>query len=52
LNDLARQFDDGRIYDRDVPDLTAALNAVLQAYRRRPYVRAGTRAGFPGDAPG
>jgi len=37
LHDLARQLDDGRVYDRDLPDLAGALDAVLQSYRRRPY---------------
>jgi hypothetical protein len=39
LHDLARQLDDGRVYDRDLADLSVALNAVLDAYRRRPHVR-------------
>src|SRR5215218_116310 len=38
LHDLARQLDDGRVYDRDLADLSVALNAVLDAYRRRPHV--------------
>jgi hypothetical protein len=42
LQELARQLDDGRVYDRDIPGLTEALNAVLEAYSRHPYVR--TRA--------
>ena len=44
LQELARQFDDGRIYDRDIPGLAEALNAVLEAYGRRPHVRARARA--------
>ena len=39
LGELAHQLDDGRVYDRDLPELTAALSAVLAAYSRRPYVR-------------
>jgi hypothetical protein len=42
LHDLGRQLDDGRIYDRDLPDLAEALTAVLEAYHRRPSVRART----------
>jgi hypothetical protein len=41
LHDLARQLDDGRIYDRDLLDLADALGAVLDAYNRRPHVRSG-----------
>ncbi|MCU1615830.1 MAG: hypothetical protein JWO98_3370 [Frankiales bacterium] len=40
LQELARQLGDGRIYDRDIPDLTQSLDAVLQAFSRRPGVRA------------
>jgi hypothetical protein len=40
LQELARQLGDGRIYDRDIPELTVALDAVLQAFRRHPGVRA------------
>lgn len=39
LLELARQHDDGRIYDRDLPELAAALKAALVAYGRRPHVR-------------
>ena len=42
LDELARQVDDGRIYDRDLLDLSDALGVVLEAYRRRPYVRSGS----------
>ncbi|MFW3170819.1 hypothetical protein [Geodermatophilus sp. CPCC 206100] len=35
LDELARQVDDGRIYDRDLLDLSDALGTVLEAYRRR-----------------
>jgi len=44
LQDLGRQLYDGRVYDRDLPELAAALNAVLEAYNRRPCVRS-QRAG-------
>jgi hypothetical protein len=39
LDELARQIDDGRVYDRDLDGLTFALTAVLDAVGRRPYVR-------------
>ncbi|SHF78154.1 hypothetical protein SAMN05444351_0778 [Geodermatophilus nigrescens] len=39
---LASQVDDGRIYDRDLIDLSDALSTVLEAYRRRAYVRSGS----------
>src|SRR3954451_6598721 len=39
LQELGRQLDDGRIYDRHLPELATALNAVLEAYSRRPHVR-------------
>ena len=38
LDELARQFDDGRVYDRDLPGLARALEPVLQAYRRRAHM--------------
>jgi hypothetical protein len=38
LDDLATQLDTGAIYDRDLQDLTGALNRVLEAFGRRPYV--------------
>ncbi len=42
LHELARQLDDGRVYDRNLTELATALNAVLDAYgRRQPFV--GTR---------
>ena len=48
LAELARQLDDGRVYDRDLVPLATALNAVLDAYSRRPYVRDRSRTGgFP-----
>ncbi len=43
LLELARQLDDGRIYDRDLPALATALNAALVAYTRRPYARSQAR---------
>jgi hypothetical protein len=39
LGELVRQLDDGRVYDRDLPGLSVALNAVLGAYNRRPWIR-------------
>jgi hypothetical protein len=39
LDDLARQLEDGRIYDRDLLGLAGALNAVHDAYGRRPFIR-------------
>jgi hypothetical protein len=39
LQELGRQLDDGRVYDRHLPELAAALKAVLEAYSRRPLVR-------------
>lgn len=39
LRDLARQLDDGRIYDRDLPSLSVALNVVLEACGRRLFGR-------------
>ncbi len=39
LHELARQLDAGKIYDRDLPALTVALNEALDAYARRPAVR-------------
>ena len=39
LTELTHQLDDGRVYDRDLPELAAALGGVLAAYNRRPYVR-------------
>jgi hypothetical protein len=39
LGDLARQLDNGRVYDRDLLALGGALNAVVDADRRRPFVR-------------
>ncbi|WP_245160198.1 hypothetical protein [Blastococcus sp. CT_GayMR20] len=39
LQKLTQQLDDGRVYDRDLPRLATALDAVLEAYNRRPYAR-------------
>ena len=39
LDELAAQLDNGAIYDRDLPELTGALNRALEAFGRRPYVR-------------
>ena len=39
LAELAHQLDDGRVYDRDLPQLAAALGRVLAACQRRPCVR-------------
>ena len=47
LEELGRQLDDGRIYDRDLRDLGAALMVAWQAFDRRPYVRDRTAAGRP-----
>ncbi len=47
LQELAHQLDDGRVYDRDLPDLAAALRVVQEAYSRRPYVRDRAAAGKP-----
>ncbi len=45
LTELTRQLDDGRLYDRDLPELAAALGRVLDAYNRRPHVRDGNVRG-------
>jgi hypothetical protein len=47
LGDLARQLDDGRIYDRDLLSLSVALNAVHEALGRR----TGAGRGQPAQAP-
>ena len=39
LHELARQIDDGRVYDRDLDELAAAINAVVDACIRRPTCR-------------
>jgi hypothetical protein len=38
LGVLAGQLNDGRVYDRDLPALGPALQAVLEAYRRRAHL--------------
>jgi hypothetical protein len=38
LDELAGQLNDGRIYDRDLPALSRALQPVLEAYRRRAHL--------------
>jgi hypothetical protein len=45
LGDLARQLDDGRVYDRELLAPSTALSAVLDAYGRRPYVRRAADSG-------
>jgi len=40
-----RKLDDGEIYERDLPELTQALNGVLTAYERRLSVRERARIG-------
>jgi len=45
LRELADQLDRGAIYDRDLPELTAALNDVLTAFERRPAVAQRHRTG-------
>ena len=48
LRELARQLEEGRIYDRDLVALATALNTVIYAYSRRPYVQDRSRTGgFP-----
>jgi hypothetical protein len=37
LGELARQMNDGRVYDRDLPGLARQLEPLLEAYRRRAY---------------
>jgi hypothetical protein len=39
LLELVRQIDDGRIYDRDLDELAATINAVVDACVRRPAFR-------------
>ena len=41
LGELARQIEDGRIYDRDLLSLSVALNAVYQSFGRRTGVARG-----------
>ena len=37
LGELARQLNDGRVYDRDLPSLARQLEPLLEVYRRRAY---------------
>ena len=37
LGERARQLNDGRVYDRDLPGLARQLEPLLEAYRRRAY---------------
>lgn len=39
LRELTTQLDDGRIYARDLPDLGAVLNDLVDAYNRRQNLR-------------
>jgi hypothetical protein len=39
LDELAAQRDSGAVYDRDLSELTGALNRALEAFGRRPYIR-------------
>jgi hypothetical protein len=48
LGDLAAQLADGRIYDRELPDLATAIDAVLQAWSRARTSGAGLENG-PGQ---
>ncbi len=45
LTELARQLEDGRVYDRDLLALAKALHPVVDAHSRRQYVRDRSRAG-------
>ena len=47
LLELAHQLDDGRVYNRYLQELDAALKFVQQAYERRPFVRDQAAAGQP-----
>jgi hypothetical protein len=48
LSELARHLEDGRVYERDLAARGTALDSVLAAYSRRPYVRDRNRGGgFP-----
>jgi hypothetical protein len=44
---LLHELDDGRAYNRNLPDLAAALYVVQAAFGRRPYVRDRAAAGKP-----
>jgi hypothetical protein len=47
LGDLARQLDDGRIYDRDLLSLSVMLSTVNEAFDRRTRVGRGQPAQSP-----
>ena len=47
LTELVDQLDRGRIYDRDLAELAAALSEVLQALERRPAFRRLVRRSKP-----
>jgi hypothetical protein len=38
LDELTRQLNDGRVYDRDLPALARALEPLLATYRRRAHL--------------
>ncbi|WP_456609427.1 hypothetical protein [Blastococcus sp. SYSU DS0619] len=38
LGELTGQLNDGRVYDRDLPALSRALQPVLEVYRRRAHL--------------
>jgi hypothetical protein len=42
LGELVRQLDGGRVYDRDLDELSVALAGVLDAMNRRVYIRSRT----------
>jgi hypothetical protein len=42
LSELTTQLDDGRIYNRDLDDLSVGINKVLDAMDRRTYIRSRT----------
>jgi hypothetical protein len=42
LNELTAQLDDGRVYNRDLDDLSVAMSKMLDAMDRRTYIRSRT----------
>jgi hypothetical protein len=42
LDELTAQLNDGRIYNRDLDDLSVAMNKALDAMGRRTYIRSRT----------
>lgn len=46
LTELARQLEDGRVHDRDLAALTAALRTVLDAYSRPPCAHDRSLGGY------